>query len=110
MNLIHVKPFETYILNNHIPQPVHLELRVMHISTDRMTRYIKVYLQGHEVTQMVANIVEFRVSRSKNPKLRGSLIVRGCGYDIGMDIQNRVHIAFKQAGSKVHISEYDYKG
>ncbi len=93
-----------------------LMLRLEKIVPDRFyngndARYFTVFIKDKnnetiEITQMVADTLALKVSKAKDAY--GSLIVHGCGMDMGFYIQNEIfRVAFRE-GYKEMFSEDDY--
>lgn len=78
-----------FVRLNHFETPVMLEMKVEKITNDGTTRYIRVKIQGVDVGGLVAIATDKRVSRAR--KTRGCVIVHGCGMDMLLELQMRVH-------------------
>ena len=91
----------SWILSNKIQQPIKLELELVKVVYDRMgrghdSRYFKVYIGGRNVTQMVAEATNLKISKAKTTN--GCVLVHGSGMDMGFALQDRVQRAAYQAG------------
>lgn len=92
-----------------VEKPIKLELGLVKVSSDRMTRYLRVKIKGYDVTQMIANATEKRISKAKTTN--GCLIVKGCGMDMGFALQDNVYHRAKRLGYDIfHPSDYVYLG
>lgn len=69
-------------------------------------RYLRCFLDNHEVTGMVASLCGFKLSKARDTY--GCIIVHGCGMDMGHYIQDRVHSYAFQNGEKELFSDSDY--
>ena len=95
--------------NNNVQKPIKLEIGLVKVSSDRMTRYFRVKINGFDVTQMIANATEKKLSKAKTTD--GCLIIKGCGMDMGFALQNSVSRRAEQLGFDIfHPSEYIYLG
>lgn len=91
----------TYVTEKNITQPIQLEIGLDKIVYDKTrngndARYFTVKINGENVTQMVAEAVNLKVSKARNSY--GSLIIHGSGMDMGFALQDRVYRAACQAG------------
>lgn len=91
----------TYVEEKNISQPIQLEIGLDKIVYDRTkngndTRYLTVRINGKNVTQMVAEATNLKISKAQDTD--GSLIIRGSGMDMGFALQDRVYRAAYQAG------------
>lgn len=74
---------------NNIKTPIKLQIGLVKlINTGTQKRYFRVYIDGHDVTQMVANAVGLKLSKAKDTY--NCLIIKGCGMDMGFALQCRV--------------------
>ncbi len=94
-------PICNWVKSNNVTEPVQLEIELVMIVPDRNrngrdARYFNAYINGANVTQMVANATGLKVSKAK--RTYGSLILHGCGMDMAFDLQNRMYSAAYQAG------------
>lgn len=74
------------------------------------SRYLRCFLDGHEVTGMVASLCGFTTSNAKDT--RGCIIVHGCGMDMGFYVQSKVYSCAFENGEKEMFdkSNYNYIG
>lgn len=101
-----------YVLDNHIEQPVQLEIGLDKVVYDRArngkdARYFTVRIDGKNVTQMIAEAVGLKVSRAR--ETYGSLIIHGTGMDMGFALQYRMYSAACQAGYPDMFDRDDYR-
>lgn len=96
--------------NNNIKTPIKLEIGLAKIDyRNCQTRYFRVYINGHDVTQMIANAVNLKLSKAK--RTNNCLIVHGCGMDMGLALQDRVYRAAYQYNSNLFDKDdYIYLG
>lgn len=99
-----------WVIENRIPQPIKLEIELVKVVYDKQgrgndSRYMRVYIQGHNVTQMVAEATGLKISKAKNYNLQGCLIIHGSGMDMGFALQDRMHSRASSAG---YPNMFDY--
>ena len=104
-----------YVISNKISTPIKLGIGLHRVSYDRDhcgndARYMKVYIEGKGVTQMVAEATNLGMSNAKDTK--GCLIIHGSGIDIAFALQNRVSQKAIQAGYAQMFDRggYEYLG
>ena len=90
-----------WVLRNKIEQPIKLDIALEKIAYDKTgrgndSRYFKVYIGGMNVTQMVAEAANLKLSKARDT--RDCVIVHGSGMDMGFALQDRVQRAAYQAG------------
>ena len=91
-----------YIKRNHIKQPVQLGIKLEKVIKDpyqqgRDRRYFRIYIEGHDVTQMVSNALDY--GKTSNARgLKGTMIVAGSGMDMGLMVQNDLSNRAKTEG------------
>lgn len=101
-----------YIKENNIETPVKLEIGLDAIK-DRSNpegnqkRYFHVFIDGTDVTKMVADFAGLHFSNAKDTN--GSLIVHGCGMDMGLALQQRVYKRASAFGYPEMFSSDDYR-
>ena len=88
------------------PQPIKLEIQLDKVSSDGMTRYMTIEIGGHNVTQMVANALNYKVSKARDTY--GSMIVKGCGMDMGLDVLERLKYAMEDTEYPDMFNTSDY--
>lgn len=99
-----IMPLINWIKNNNISTPVKLE-----IGLDKLichypeTRYFTIKINGHTVTQMVANALGRKISKY------GSIIIHGGGMDMGFAVQNDLHYKACREGYNDFFNESEYK-
>lgn len=91
----------TYITEKNISQPIQLEIGLDKIVYDKTrngndARYLTIKINKENVTQMIAEAVNLKISKAKDTY--GSLIIHGSGMDMGFALQDRVYKAAYQAG------------
>ena len=96
--------------DNKISTPIKLEIGLVKlINKGTQKRYLRVYIEGHDVTQMVANAVNLKLSKAKDTY--NSLIINGCGMDMGFALQDRVQrSAYKYNPNLFDRDDYIYIG
>lgn len=74
------------------------------------TRYFSVFVNGKNITEMVANALGRKTSYSKDTN--GSMIVHGCGMDMGFAVQNAVykHCCSEGYPDLIDRDDYTYLG
>ena len=108
---------ENWIINMKIPKPVIFEVgldKVNYRGTN--TRYLRYFIQGQDVTSMVANAIGGKLSNAKDTY--GCLIRHGCGMDIALsviwDLNSKAETKgifsenYKYLGKKVN-GKYEYQ-
>lgn len=98
-----------YIEREKITTPIKLQLvlhKVVHKSDGNDVRYFRVKIEGKDVTQMVADTADLKVSTGKDTN--GCLIIRGSNMDMGFALQNRVYLRARNAGFPDMFSYTDY--
>lgn len=102
-------PLFKWVINNGVKQPVRCSIGLHKVSGDGMTRYFRVYIEGHDVTTMAAKAIGLTVSKAKDSY--GCVIIHGCGSDMALEIQHRLYrAAFEKYGDMFDINSYDYIG
>ena len=91
----------TYVAEKNISQPIQLEIGLDKVVYDKTkngndARYFTIKINGENVTQMVAEAVNLKISKAQDTY--GSLIIHGSGMDMGFALQDRVYHAACQAG------------
>lgn len=81
---------------SNIQLPIRLDIGLDKVSSDGMTRYMKIQIDGHDVTQMVANAINCKISKARDTY--GDMIVKGVGMDMGFYVQDKLSRAAYQAG------------
>ena len=104
-----------YVKRNNLGKNVQLSIGLDKIANKlspngNQSRYLRCFLDGHEVTGMVASLCGFKTSNAKDTK--GCIIVHGCGMDMGFYVQDRVYsYAFRNGGKEMFSSSnYNYIG
>lgn len=104
-----------YVLQQNIKQPIKLEIELNKIAYDRNgcgndARYFKVFINGKDVTTMVAAAVNLKMSYARNSY--GCLIIHGSGMDMGFALQDKMYRASYQAGYPDMFDRdfYTYRG
>lgn len=64
----------------------------------KQSRYLRCFINGAEVTGMVASLCNFPISKARDTY--GCLIVHGCGMDMGWFVQSEVYSRAFQNGEK----------
>lgn len=90
-----------YVSRNNIKTPIKLEIGLDKIVYDRThngndAKYLRVFIEGKDVTTMIANAINLKMSYAKGSY--GCLIIHGTGMDIGFALQDRMYRAAYQAG------------
>ncbi len=90
-----------FITDKNITQPIQLEIGLDKVVYDKRrcgndARYLTVKIGGENVTQMVAEAVNLKVSKAQSAY--GSLIIHGSGMDMGLALQDRIYSAACRAG------------
>ena len=86
----------SWVERNNIKTPIKLEIKLKKVASQGMSRYMQVFIDGHDVTQMVANAVNMKMSNARDTY--GCLIIRGVGMDMAFALQNRVYKYASMAG------------
>jgi len=76
------------IQNRTNDSPYRLSIKLCKVGNGGMTRYMRVYREDGEITQMIANITGWKVSKAKDTY--GCVIVHGCGMDMAFHLVNTV--------------------
>lgn len=105
-------PLINYIKDNKIKTPVKLEIKLEKFVPDRNrngrdSRYLRVFINGRDVSQMVANMTNHKISRARDTY--GTVIMHGCGMDIGWLLQSEVYEKACDTGYKKMFDAGDYK-
>lgn len=91
-----------YVERNHIKTPIQLEIgldKVVYSPYDgKDTRYLRVFINGKDVTTMVANATHHKISYARDTY--GCLIIHGSNMDMGFALQDRMYRAAYIAGHK----------
>lgn len=101
-----IEPLYNYIKINHIKTPLKLEIGLDKISNDWITRYFTIKINGNNVTGMVANALNVRISKAKDTFC--SMIVHGCGMDMAFAIQYQLYKEFASVGLGNLIDRNNY--
>ncbi len=103
-----------WVINNKIKQPIKLELTLDKVVYDphrqgKDTRYFKVCIGDANVSQMVANATNLKISKAKGTY--NDLIIHGSGMDMGFALQDRMYRAAVRNGhpNMFDRSEYIYR-
>lgn len=75
-------------------------------ATGNQSRYFRCFINGQEVTGMVASLCGFKLSKARDTK--GCIIVHGSGMDIGYYVQYKVYSYAFRNGEKDMFDESDY--
>ena len=108
---------ENWILNMKIPTPVVFEVGLDKVNlSGTNTRYLRYFIQGQDVTGLVANALGSKLSTARDTY--GCLIRHGCGMDIALgviwDLNDKVETKglfsenYKYLGKKVR-GKYEYQ-
>ncbi len=89
-----MKALYAWVQNSGVQQPIKLGLKLEKVVYDRNrqgndARYFSVYVGVANITQMVAEAVNLKLSKAKDT--RGCLIIHGSGMDMGFALQSRVY-------------------
>ena len=63
-NYENIEPLVNYIKANHIKTPLKLEIGLDKVSSDGMTRYFTIKINGDDVTGMVAKALDNKISKA----------------------------------------------
>ena len=101
-----------YVTRKNISQPIQLEIGLDKVIYDKTgngndTRYLTVRIDGKDVTQMVAEAANLKISKAQGTY--GRLIIHGSGMDMGFALQDRVYRAAYQAGYPNMFDRDGYK-
>lgn len=101
-----------YIERNHIPTPVQLEMEMKKFIPDPRKqghdrRYMRVYINGHDVTAMACNMTACTLSKAKDSY--GCLITIGTGMDMFEWLQNTIACYATNMGYKDIFDDQLYK-
>ena len=109
------KGIYAWVLNNKIQQPIKLEIVLVKTVLDKAgngndARYFKVCIGGMNVTQMIAEATNLKLSKARNSY--GCVIVHGSGMDMGFALQERMYRYACQAGypKMFDMNDYIYLG
>lgn len=96
-----IKPLLDYVKEHDVKTPIRVELQIEKIDygknkTVTQTRYMRAYLNGNDVTDIVAKGASLSTSDRKDTN--GCLIVRGSGRDMVNFVQQRLHHGASLAG------------
>ena len=100
----------TYVAEQNILQPIQLKIgldKIIYKADGKEVRYLTVKIDKANVTQMVAEVVNLKVSKARDTY--GSLIIHGSGMDVGKFIQESVFRAACQAGYPGMFDQNKYK-
>lgn len=105
-----IEPLVNYIKANHIKTPLKLEIGLDKVSSDGMTRYFTIKINGDDVTGMVAKALDNKISKAKDTPFK--MIVHGCGMDMGFAVQYQLYRAFASAdlGDLIDKNNYAWLG
>ncbi len=86
-----MKGLYNWVKNNNIQTPVKLEIHIDKIDNRNgyNTRYMKVMIDGLDVSQMVAEATGLKTSIARNTY--GDIIVNGVGMDMCFALQSRLY-------------------
>lgn len=107
MNLI------DYVIQNKIPQPVKLKIGIVKVVPDRYrqgkdARYMRVYINDIEVSRMVAEFTNLKVSHSRNAY--ETVIIHGSGMDMCFALAYAVRSKASYNGyPNMFADDYSYK-
>ena len=93
-------------VKNHQMKEVKFKVGLDKVSPDGMTRYMHFYIGEHDVTGMIANVCNYKLSQARNSY--GSIIVHGCGMDMAFSVIT--NIKYKSEFPEVYSEYYDYLG
>lgn len=96
-----------WINDNATTKPVQLEMHIDKIDRNRDIRYMKVMIDGYDVTQMVADAANLKMSKARDSY--DDLIVRGSGMDMCFYVQDRLYHHACQDGHPDLIDPHSYK-
>ena len=101
-----------FIKNQKLKTPVQLEIDMVKLKKDPFLqgndrRYLKTYIDGRDVTAMVANAIDKKVSVGRNTF--GTLMINGCGMDMFLAVQRQLHQRAERYGYHNMIDPYTYK-
>ena len=97
--------------NNLEDKEVSLKLFLEKITKDKHgngndSRYFRCFINGHDVSQMIAVFINRKFSRAKNTY--GCVIVHGVGMDMAFSLQNTVYNAACQNGYPKMFDQQSY--
>lgn len=72
----------------------------------KQSRYFRCFINGADVTGMVASLCDLPVSRARGSY--GCLIVHGCGMDMGFYLQDKVYSRAYQNGEPKMFDNANY--
>jgi len=109
-NYENIEPLVNYIKANHIKTPLKLEIGLDKVSSDGMTRYFTIKINGDDVTGMVAKALDNKISKAKDTPFK--MIVHGCGMDMGFAVQYQLYREFASAdlGDLIDKNNYAWLG
>ena len=90
-----------------IETPIRLEIGLVKIGNQGMTRYLKIFINGNNVTQMVGTALNLKFSKAKTTN--GCVIVKGCGMDMGFWLQRRLYDKARSEGFGYMFDPDNYK-
>lgn len=101
-----------YVLKSNFTMPIQLEIGLDKLAnqyspTGNQSRYMRVKIQGKDVTEMVADMINLKISHAKDTD--GCLIIHGCGMDMAYNIQYNVYKQAYILGFPEMFDECNYK-
>lgn len=90
-----------------VPTPCSLGIKICKVTNQGMTRYMRCYVGNIEVSHLVATLVDYRISKSKD--CYGAVIVGGCGMDMCFHLQNRVSQVASRLGMRDLFDSQRYR-
>ena len=101
-----------FIKNQGLKTPVQLEIDMIKLKKDPVSqgndkRYLKTYLNGMDVTGMVAKAIDKKISKSRDAY--GTLIISGCGMDMFFAVQYQLYRCAEQYGYHNMVDRNVYK-
>ena len=105
-------PLIDYVKRNSIKTPVQLEIKLEKFIVDRYrngrdSRYLRVFINGFDVSQMVGNMTRHKISKARDTY--GTVIVHGSGMDMGWVLQSEVYVEARNAGYGDMFDKGNYK-
>lgn len=79
-NYENIEPLVNYIKANHIKTPLKLEIGLDKVSSDGMTRYFTIKINGDDVTGMVAKALDNKISKAKDTPFKNDSTWMWYGY------------------------------
>ena len=92
-----------WVKENNNEKSIRLSLKLEKIVRDRSgrgndARYFRCFIDNHDVSVMVANLIGRNYSKATKNNTRNCVIVHGCGMDMAFWLQSKVYRAAYEAG------------